>query len=46
MFSLRNRNTAVLAVLLVIVGGVFALSLNHVPREVRASQTGDASVVN
>jgi hypothetical protein len=45
MFSLRNRNTAVLAVLLVIVG-VFALSLNHVPREVRASPTGDASVVN
>lgn len=46
MFSLRNRNIAVLAVLLVIVGGVFTLSFTHVPNEVRASQAVDADVID
>ena len=44
--SLRVRNIAVLAVLLVVVGGVFILSFTHVPNEVRASQTVETDAVN
>ncbi|AEQ52806.1 hypothetical protein [Pelagibacterium halotolerans] len=46
MSSLRVRNIAVLAVLLVIVGGVFILSFTHVPNEVRASQTVETDAVD